>query len=55
MFISKEHLTIVGLLKIVSIKAALNRGLSEKLKSAFPNIEVVSRPKVEDQKIKDPN
>jgi len=34
----KEHLNKEGLLKIVSIKASLNLGLSEQLKAAFPNI-----------------
>jgi len=34
----KEHLTEEGLRKIVSIKAAMNLGLSDKLKEAFPNI-----------------
>jgi len=34
----KEHLTKDGLLKIVSLKASLNLGLSEQLKVAFPNI-----------------
>jgi hypothetical protein len=36
--IKKEHLNIVGLLKIVSLKASLNLGLSEQLKKAFPGI-----------------
>jgi len=34
----KEHLKLEGLLKIVSLKASLNLGLSDKLKAAFPNI-----------------
>lgn len=50
----KEHLTMEGLQKIVSIRAALNMGLSDRLKSAFPNVETAIRLKVEDQKIKDP-
>lgn len=33
----KEHLTTEGLLKLVSIKAAVNRGLTDELKVAFPN------------------
>ena len=32
----KEHLTEQGLRRIVAIKAAMNRGLSDKLKEAFP-------------------
>lgn len=35
---SKEHLTEIGLTKIVNLKASLNLGLSEKLKEFFPNI-----------------
>jgi hypothetical protein len=33
----KEHLTPEGLHKIVAIKASINNGLTETLKSAFPN------------------
>ena len=43
----KEHLTQEGLEKIVGIKAAINRGLSDKLKVAFPDIIPVARPLVE--------
>jgi hypothetical protein len=53
--VKKEHLTTEGLRKIVSIKAALNLGLSEELKSAFPNTSPVPRLKVENQEIRDPN
>jgi hypothetical protein len=48
----KKHLTIEGLHKIVSIRATINKGLTEKLKSAFPSILPVPRPKVEGQEIK---
>jgi hypothetical protein len=53
----KEHLTEAGLAKIVGIKASMNLGLSvrSELKVAFPFITPVQRPKVEDQKIEDPN
>jgi hypothetical protein len=51
---SKQHLTTEGLQKIVSIKAALNMGLSGTLKCAFPNIVSVVRPEVETPQIKDP-
>lgn len=34
----KEHLTIEGLTKIVAIKANQNRGLSNNLKAAFPDV-----------------
>ena len=50
---NKEHLTKEGLRKIVAIRASMNRGLSEKLKSAFPGVVPVVRPLVENQKIED--
>ena len=43
-----------GLLKIVSIKASMNQGLSSQLKDAFPNIVPAARPLILNQKIKDP-
>ena len=39
-----EHLTLDGLNKIVAIKASMNRGLSEKLKFAFPDVVPAVRP-----------
>jgi hypothetical protein len=51
----KEHLTIEGLQKIVAIRAVINRGLSNDLKAAFPNIVPITRPLVVNQKIEDPN
>jgi hypothetical protein len=53
--IDKEHLTIEGLKKIVSIKTQMNYGLSEKLILAFPDIVAVKRPLVNCQEIADPN
>jgi len=50
----KKHLTLSGLKEIVSIKASLNKGLSEELKVAFPNVIPVLRPIVLSQEIKDP-
>ena len=44
-----EHLTYEGLREIVAIKSAMNRGLSPKLKSAFPDVvrqRGENRPKV---------
>ena len=38
------HLTPEGLNEIVSIKASMNTGLSEKLKEAFPQLALVIRP-----------
>jgi len=34
---SKRHLTLKGLIDIVSIKAVMNSGLSEELEIAFPS------------------
>jgi hypothetical protein len=50
----KEHLTMEGLRSIVAIKASMNKGLSEKLKVAFPSTKPVPRPAVSHQEIKDP-
>jgi hypothetical protein len=51
----KEHLTPEGLQKIVNLKASLNLGLSDKLKTSFPNTVPVQRPKVSFNGIPDPN
>lgn len=51
----QEHLTPEGLIKIVSIKASMNKGLSEDLKTAFPNVTPVSKPFVDVAIIPDPN
>jgi hypothetical protein len=51
----KEHLTVEGLQKIVSIKAVLNKGLSEDLKAAFPDIVPSRRPQASNIIIPDPN
>ena len=50
----KQHLTPEGLNKIVEIKSVLNKGLSDELKSDFPNIVPVSRPVLKN-KIINPN
>ena len=42
-----EHLTPDGLRKIVALRAAMNLGLSDKLKLAFPDVVPVERPLVE--------
>ena len=39
-----EHLTKAGLEKILSIKAVLNRGLSDKLVKEFPQISPIEKP-----------
>lgn len=40
----KEHLTIEGFKKVLSLKAVLNKGLAFSLKTAFPNIMPYIRP-----------
>lgn len=55
LILNKEHLTIDGLHNILSIKAALNNGLSGKLLEEFPNIIPISTPLMQQQEIPDPN
>jgi hypothetical protein len=40
----KEHLTESGLKKIISLKASMNQGLSDKLKVEFLNVVPVDKP-----------
>jgi len=40
----KQHLTTKGLQEIVNIRATLNKGLSDELKTAFPLSKPVTRP-----------
>jgi len=51
---NKEHLTLEGLLKIVSIKGSLNLGLSPELKEAFPDIDLEKRPVINSISIQSP-
>ena len=48
---NKEHLTMKGLQKIVSLKASINLGLNDELKAAFPDTVPILRPLVESMKI----
>jgi len=50
---NQEHLTMEGISKIVAIKASMNIGLSDELKSAFPGIIPAQRPKLLNCQIKD--
>ena len=52
---NKEHLTMEGLHKIVAIRATLNKGLTDELKSAFPSIIPANRPDFNQTSILDPN
>ena len=51
---NKEHLTLEGFNKIISIRASMNKGLTETLKTMFPDIIPVVRPIVDLQVIKNP-
>jgi hypothetical protein len=42
----KQHLTPEGLNRILGLRAAMNLGLSEKLRTAFPNIPRITRPTI---------
>lgn len=54
LMLNKEHLTQAGFNKIISIKAAINWGLSDTLKLAFPKIIAMERPFARNRKIMDP-
>lgn len=47
LIIKKDHFTKEGLLKIINIKAFMNKGISEELKKEFTNIIPVERPIVD--------
>ena len=49
------HLTTSGLTKIVSIKASMNKGLSDKLLAQFSDISLVERPVLINKGIRDGN
>jgi len=51
----KEHLTPAGLQKILTIRAAMNNGLSPNLKSFFPDVVPLIRPEVVPQEVKGGN
>jgi hypothetical protein len=51
----KEHLTEAGLYKIVSLKASINKGLSEELQASFPQCIPALRPTIYSKRIPDPN
>nr|YP_010835439.1 hypothetical protein QLP32_mgp06 [Perenniporia fraxinea]WFS78672.1 hypothetical protein [Perenniporia fraxinea] len=46
----RGHLNYEGVKNIVSIKGAINKGLSEELLIAFPNINIVARPLIQVKK-----
>lgn len=44
MMLNKQHLNLSGLQTIVNIRAAINKGLSAKLKEYFPNTVPMVKP-----------
>lgn len=56
MMLNKEHLNIAGLEKIIGIKACMNLGLSNELKTRFPNvITTLAKPLIKCPGKLDPN
>jgi len=51
----KQHLTIEGLKKIVSLKSVFNKGLSSELKLAFSEVIPAIRPQTPLPVIQDPH
>lgn len=51
----KKHLTPEGLNQIFNKRAAMNNGLTEKLKIHFPNVIPETRPFIQNCEIPDPN
>jgi hypothetical protein len=49
------HLTLEGLHKIINIKATMNLGISDNLKSEFFDYTQVERPTILTNNIPDPN
>ena len=49
-----EHLSLKGLQEIVNLRASLNLGLSDLLKTNFPNTVPVTRPLIENMTIPHP-
>jgi hypothetical protein len=49
------HLTLEGLNQIVNIKASMNLGLSDMLKSEFKEYSPVERPEINSENVLDPS
>ena len=54
LIMQKQHLTQAGLEQIVSLRYYLNKGLTDELKKAFPNIVPFERPEYIFKSIPDP-
>jgi hypothetical protein len=55
LMITKDHLSIEGLKQIINIKASMNLGLSDFLKSEFKEINPVERQEINTENIPDSN
>ena len=55
LMISKAHLSIEGLYQIINIKASINLGLSDLLKSEFNIFTPVDKPIINTENIPDPS
>ncbi|KAG8699753.1 hypothetical protein FRC08_005123 [Ceratobasidium sp. 394] len=55
LIINKSHLTMEGLKQIINIKASMNLGLSDFLKSEFTDYTPVERPAINTEEIPDSN
>jgi len=51
----KAHLIVEGLQQIISIKAGLNKGLSDELNLSFPDVKFTTRPLFPVSKIQNSN
>jgi len=51
----KKHLSIEGLYQIINLKASMNLGLSDFLKSEFKNYIPIKKPVINTENIADPN
>lgn len=56
MMLNKEHLNLAGLEKILGIKSRMNLGLSNELKTMFPNVIItLAKPLIKYPLKLDPN
>uniref|UniRef100_UPI0030E4DDAC LAGLIDADG endonuclease n=1 Tax=Daedaleopsis nitida TaxID=1140402 RepID=UPI0030E4DDAC len=55
LIVQKEHLSLEGIKKLVSIKCSMNLGLSPELKAHFTDIKAQAKDKISYYKIPDPH
>lgn len=55
LYVNKNHLSIEGLNQIINIKASINKGLSDFLKSEFKEYKSIQKPIIQTDKIPNPN